>query len=243
MKKRVLSSIGIGGATVDTVLPDVEFSPGDSVNGTVELTGGDSTQEISGIYFALKAHDDESGSGSERILAEFSIDESVTLEPDAERTLPVEFDIPYEAPLTQGTVSVWLETGVDISWAVDPTDEDQIEVVPDDATAALFEAMDDLGFDLEDSKLVDITYIDDRTFAQKFDFRPTGDFVDDLDDLEITVLPRERGLRVLLEFDLVDEVADLHEFDADEQEISISFEHANAEMIASRIKSELLTQT
>lgn len=240
MKKRVLSSIGIGGATVDTVLPDVEFSPGDTVDATVELTGGDSAQDISGIYFALKARDD---AGDERILSEFGIDESVTLEPDDHQSLPVEFDIPYEAPLTRGTVSVWLETGVDIAWAVDPTDEDEIEVVPDEATAALFDAMDDLGFELAGSELVDVSFIDDRPFAQKFEFRPTTDFVDDLDDLEITVLAQGTGLRVLLEFDHVDEVTELHDFDADEQEISITFEHANAEMMASRIKSELINQT
>jgi len=244
MKKRVLSSIGIGGATVDTVLPDVEFSPGDTIEATVELTGGDSAQDISGIYFALKARDEASdASGDERVLSEFGIDETVTLEPDDERSLPVEFEIPYETPLTRGTVSVWLETGVDIAWAVDPTDEDQIEVVPDEATAALFDAMDDLGFDLAGSKLVDVAFIDDRPFAQKFEFRPTDDFADDLDDLEITVLPRKNGLRVLLEFDRVDEVAELHGLDADQQEISITFEHANAEMVASRIKSELIDQT
>lgn len=48
---QVLSSIGIGAATVDTVFPRTELVPGETVTADVELYGGDATQEIDGIYF------------------------------------------------------------------------------------------------------------------------------------------------------------------------------------------------
>lgn len=240
--KRVLSSIGIGGATVDTILPDDSFSPGDTVRGSVELTGGESTQEISEIYFALKTRHAADGDG-ERELSRFSIDESVTLAPGDEHDLPVEFDVPLWTPLTLGGVSVWLETGLDISWARDPTDEDQIQIVPDEFTAALFDAMAALGFALASSTLVEVSIVDDRPFAQQFDFRPTEAYSDDLDDLEITIIPRGTDLRVFLEFDRVDEIAAEYDLPFDEQEISITFEHANPDMMRNRINSELKNHT
>lgn len=242
MKKRVLSSIGIGGATVDTVLPDVEFSPGDTVTATVALHGGDSTQEISGISFTLKARD-EAGSGGERVLASFGLDEAVTLQPDEERSLPLEFEIPNWTPLTTGAVSVWLETRVDIAWAVDASDEDQIAVVPDAAITALFDALDALGFERESAHLADVAFVDDRPFAQKFDYRPTDRFTDDLADLEVTIMPRATDLRVLLEFDHYDEVEAEYDLDLAEQEVSLTFEHANADMMQNRIKREIARHT
>lgn len=239
--KRVLTSIGIGSATVDTILPDTAFSPGETIRGTVELTGGDSTQEIDGVYFALKAR--HTADGGERDLGTFTVDEHVALSADEERSLPVEFELPVWTPLTQGGASVWLETGVDIAWAVDPTDEDQIDIVPDESLTALFDAIDALGFALEGSRLVDVAFVDGRPFAQKFDFRPTDRFTDDLADLEVTILPRESDLRVLLEFDHYDEVEAEYDLDLAEQEVSLTFEHANTEMMQNRILREIKEYT
>lgn len=240
MRKRVLSSIGIGGATVDTVLPGVEFSPGEVVEATVELSGGDSTQDISGLYFVLKAR---GSGGDEYALSRFDVDDTVTLDPGDDRTLPVTFRLPNWTPLTANGASVRLETGVDIPWAVDPTDEDEIRVVPDERTTALFEAVEGLGFDLEESRLVEVDYVDDRPVAQQFDFRPADDTDSTLDDIEITMLPRDGALRILLEFGRVDEVEAEYDVTLDEDEVSLTFEHANAEMMQRRMASEIEAHT
>lgn len=238
--KRVLSSIGIGGATVDTVLPDDAFVPGATVSGTVEMTGGDSTQTVDGVYFSLKASTPDDG---KRELARFTVDESVTLGPGDEASLPIDLAIPLWTPITQGAVSVWLETGLDISWARDPSDEDAIDIKPDTYTSALFEAMDALGFELESSTLVDTHIVDDRPFAQQFDFRPTDQFETVLDDIELTLIPRGDDLRVFLEFDRVDEIAEEYDLPFDETEISLTFDRANASMIQNRISSEIKQHT
>ena len=125
--KRVLSSIGIGGATVDTVFPRLEFTPGEVVDADVELSGGETTQEIERIYFALKARH-PGADDAERAISEFAVDRAVTLAPEDELTLPAEIAFPYWVPLTRGEVSVWLETGLEIDWARDPTDEDALEI-------------------------------------------------------------------------------------------------------------------
>jgi len=237
--KRVLSSIGIGGATVDTVFPRLEFTPGEVVEADVELTGGETTQEIERIYFALKARHPGADDAA-RAISEFAVDRAVTLAPEDELTLPAEIAFPYWVPLTRGDVSVWLETGLEIDWARDPTDEDALELVPDAHTQALFDAVAELDFELRGSTLEATSFLDDRPFAQKFSFHPTdAAYAAELDDIELTILPDADVLRVFLEIDLVDEVADPRDLDFDEQEIPITFESADRATMRRRIASEI----
>jgi sporulation-control protein len=241
--KRVLSSIGIGAATVDTVFPRTALSPGETVTADVELSGGEATQDIEGIYFSLKTRL-SGGEDRERTIGEFAVEEALTLEPDEERTIPVEVQVPRWTPLTKGGASVWFETGLDIDWAKDPTDEDRIDIQPGEYTAALFDAVDELAFALRATKLVETPYLDDRPFAQEFDFRPTDErFGTELDDLEILILPRADDLRTFIEFDRVDEVAEAYGMDFDEQEVSITFDRADPEMIHRRLRNEIEQQT
>lgn len=240
--KRVLASIGIGGATVNTVFPRAEFSPGETVTATVELHGGEATQTIEGVYFQLKAR--LPGGNGEQTVGEFTVDESVTLEPGEELAIPVDVHFPLWVPVTLGGVSVWLETGLAIDWAKDPSDEDEIEIVPGEFAAVLFEVMGDLGFALRDSKLVEMPILDDRPFAQKFDFRPAdGQFADEVDDVEVTLIPREDDLRAFFEVDRVDEVAEEYDLDFDEQEVSITFDRADANMMRRRLKNAIEART
>lgn len=241
--KRVLSSIGIGAATVDTVFPRTELGPGETVTADVELYGGDATQEIEGIYFQLQTS--PSGDrGQERTIGEFAVDRAVTLAPGEERTIPVEVTVPRWTPLTRGGASVWLETGLEIDWAKDPTDEDQIDILPDEYTAALFETVEELGFALRTTELVDTPHLDDRPFAQKFDFRPTDEqFGAHLDELAITIAPREDDLRAFVRFDRVDEVAEAYDMEFDKQEVSITFDRVDPEMMRRRLRNEIDQQT
>lgn len=234
---RILSSIGIGAATVDTILPEPDLRPGETVRVDVELAGGDSTQEIEGITFVLKAHVDSDGSNDERVLTEFEVDRSVELSPGEERTIHVDVEVPLWTPVTTSGISVWLETRLDIDWARDPTDEDEVEVAPDEFVSALFEAMDDLGFTLRGSDLVDVPNVDDRPMAQTFRFRPTGGpYETDLDAVEVTVMPRSDDLRVFVEFDRTSTIADEHDMDFDKQEEPMTLDRASVESIRGRLE-------
>lgn len=238
--RRVLSSIGVGSATVDTVLPRERLHPGEVVQVSVELHGGDATQEIDAIYFALKTRVEGNGEVEERTLAEPVVDDPIALEPGEERSIPVKLRVPYHAPISRGNVDVWLETGLDIDWAKDPRDEDRIEVVPGPIEGALLDAIDDLGFAFRYSELVDTPYLDDRPFAQEMDFRPTTDeFATELDELEVTFMPREDDLRVFVEFDQRDAVADEYDVDFDEMEAPITFEQAEVESVRRRLIREI----
>lgn len=233
--KRLLSSIGIGAATVDTVLPQADVRPGERVDLHVELLGGDATQRIDGLYFTLKAEAD----GEEWVADRFDVDGSFTIDPGEERTEQGTITIPLWTPITSGGPRVWLETGVDIDWAVDPTDSDDVTVEPGPYVAALFEATTDLGFSFAGSTIVETPWLDDRPFAQALTFDPGERFERDVERLVLTTIPRADDLRLYIEVEQRDAVADAVGQDFNEQELSVTIAYANPEMIARRITSTI----
>lgn len=233
--KRLLSSLGIGAATVDTILPQADVTPGEPVDLTVELTGGDAAQHIGGLYFTLKTAVD----GDEWVVDQFDFDGSFTLAPGEERREQLTIPIPLWTPVTRGGPRVWLETGLDIDWAFDPTDSDDVPVEPDNFVAAVFAAADDLGFSFASSSLQETPWLDDRPFAQRLVFTPGERYEADVSELVLTTIPRAADLRLYIEVKQRDDVADATGQDFNEQELSATITYANPEMIARRISSTI----
>lgn len=217
---RVLSRVGVGGATVDTILPDDEFSPGERVTATVEMVGGDGEQTIEAVYLKLVAddHDDE----TEYVLDTYELlDGTVDLAANETRTIETELRLPLWTPITtNGDITVRIDTGLDIEWAVDPTDEDTIDIVPDEFTEALFTAISELGFAYLGAQLIDeVSWVEDRPVVQTFAFVPESESFDaHLDVLGVTCVPREDDLRVAVEINEIDATADDAELEAKAEE-------------------------
>jgi sporulation-control protein len=233
--KRLLSSIGIGAATVDTILPQADVRPGERVDLTVELVGGDSAQTIDGLYFTLKTAAD----GDEWVVDRYDFVGSFTIQPGETRTEQLSITVPPWTPVTRDDTRVWLETGVDIDWAVDPTDSDDVTVVPNEFVAALFDACDDLGFSFTAATIAETPWLDDRPFAQRLVFSPGERFERDVSTLVLTTIPREDDLRLYIEVQQPDDLAAEIGQDFNEQELSVTVTYANPEMIARRISSTI----
>jgi len=144
--KRILARIGIGTATVDTVLPTTRLTQGDSVDAEVQMHGGSTDQDIDAIYFALETrYRDEEGYRT-TTLSRKRVTDPFTLDAEEERSINVTFEVPRETPVTMGKTEVWLDTGLDVEGALDPDDRDHVEVRPGPHLDALFDALEDLGF-------------------------------------------------------------------------------------------------
>ena len=233
--RRLLSRIGIGAATVDTVLPAGELRPGETVAVDVELYGGNSTQEIQGIYLVLTASDEAGGAHE---IAEFVAERRLTIGPGEERTIEADLEVPLWTPITTGGVSVRLETRLDVDWSRDPTEEDEVAVAPDDTVAALFDALDGMGFTLRGSELDEVLHVEDRPLAQRFRFEPAdGPYEAELDSIEVTPMPRDDDLRVFVEFDRAGTIADEHGLDFDKWEVSMTFDRASVPAIRRRLEA------
>ncbi|WP_224268470.1 sporulation protein [Haloprofundus salinisoli] len=217
--RTVLARIGIGSATVDTVLPSAEVVPGDSVNAEVHIHGGASEQRIGRMVFAVKTRYRAEEGHETTTIDRLTLAEDLTITPNQDEVRPVTLDIPYETPVTVGGVEVWIETELDIDWAVDPGDRDILEVLPTPQMAAVFDAMERLGFTLRAADCEADPYgryATGRRFVQEFEFRPSkGAFADSLDEVELVCLPGDDGLTVYAEVDrragLLSELADTDE--------------------------------
>lgn len=198
--RRLLSRVGVGAATVDTRLEKTEFSPGEEVRGVVEIKGGGTEQEIEGIYLAVQTlYKRESGDDTVTetgTIERIPITGKTTVGADHRQETPFSFRLPYDTPLTVGRTSVWVQTGLDVRSAVDPSDEDRISVLPNATVRTTLDAFQRLGFDLREADNEELPHGLRRRlpFGQEFEFAARrGEFRGRLDELEVLMFPDERG--------------------------------------------------
>lgn len=143
--RRLLTSIGVGAATVDTRLETEEVSPGEEIRGVVELKGGDSAQEIDAINLEVQTdYKRESGDTTVRETAtieRFTVASARTVEPKTQEQIPFSFRLPYDTPLTIGRSAVWIRTALDVKMAMDPSDRDPITVRPNATMRTILDAV------------------------------------------------------------------------------------------------------
>ncbi|ELZ95931.1 hypothetical protein C440_06562 [Haloferax mucosum ATCC BAA-1512] len=217
--KKVLASIGIGNATVDTVLPSDTVRPGETVDAEVHITGGTVEQDIGTVRFELETRYRTDEGYREVDIKQYTLAEGLTIEADEEETRSVSLDIPYSTPVTLGNADVWIETELDIKRAVDPEDKDYLNVRPEPRLQAVFDALDELGFSLHSAECEadpHSYFTSNRRFIQEFEFRPTsGEFSGALDELEVIPRPSADSLELFVEVDrrggILSELGDLDE--------------------------------
>ncbi len=206
--KRLLSSIGIGAAKVDTKLERDEFAPGDEVRGAVEVTGGNTAQEVEGINIEIQTHyKRESGDNTVTetgTIERIPVSTAMSIEPGFHEEIPFSCRLPYETPLTIGRSSVWVRTALDVRSAVDPSDSDAITVRPNATMSAVFDAIERLGFERRNVENEELPHRLRRRlpFGQEFEFHARGgEFRGKLDELELVMFPAAGSVDLLLQVD------------------------------------------
>jgi sporulation-control protein len=205
MFKKILASVGIGAAQVDTRLFNAALCPGEMLEGEVKITGGDVEQEIDDIYLKViteyEREVEDSTVREECILANDRLSEKFTLQAKERKTIPFSLLLPYETPLTIGRQPVYLRTGLDIKTALDPKDRDAIEVLPHPLMQKVLSAIENLGFKLTEVDCEYAPHWGRYPFVQEFEFKPTGKYRDRLDELEVIFNLSQNELEVLLQLD------------------------------------------
>jgi sporulation-control protein len=117
MFEKLLAKVGIGTATVDTRLYADLLAPGEILNGEVNITGGNVSQEIEDIYLYVapqyKREIEDSTVSEEHTLVQYRLCEHFSLQPQEQRSIPFSIQLPYETPLIGGNQAVYLHTGLD----------------------------------------------------------------------------------------------------------------------------------
>jgi sporulation-control protein len=239
----VLSRIGIGTATVDTKLPST-VTAGESVEATVEIEGGNAEQEVDAVYFALETRYETDEGYRTAAIDRQQLAENFTIAPDEERSFDVTLQIPRETPITMGRTEVWVETGLDVDWALDPDDTDYLTVEPTDRMQAVLDALSSLGFDLRTARPEATPggiFSTGVPFVQEFEFIPrSGAYRGDFDELEVLFEPTEDALDVRLEVDrrggMLTELSDM---DLDERFEQVTVTTTDAGAVEEQIRTIL----
>ncbi|GAA1562327.1 hypothetical protein GCM10009678_51630 [Actinomadura kijaniata] len=212
--KKLLQAAGVGGPEVGTVLHNADVQPGGVVRGEVVIVGGKADAEINKVTLALRSRvEAESGDHEHREnleYARFPLAGAFRLDDGARYSLPFEFPIPWEAPLTHlygrpliGT-TVGIATELEVARAVDATDLDPIAVHPLPAQERVLAAFGALGFrfhsaDLEKGR---IWGIEQRLpFYQEIEFYPPAKYSSAIRELEVTFVAAPKSMSVVLELD------------------------------------------
>jgi sporulation-control protein len=235
----IRSRVGLGSATLETVLPDEAYSPGDSIEATIEVTGGTSDQRIEEFHLSMVAIGDAGGDDVEYELDRFDLLEGFVIEADETERVPFTITFPRRTPITRENVAVRIDLGADIPWAVDPHDTVTVDVVPDPLLAATLEALGALDFEFERTWLDEVDWVDDREFVQVFEFEPGPDYADRVERLLLTPILEADRLRLNVEIDRVDAVADEYDLDFNRDEVPFAIRTADPAMIKGRIRTEI----
>ncbi|WED26666.1 sporulation protein [Vibrio sp. DW001] len=217
--KKTLASFGVGSARVDSILQQEFLIPGEKAKIVIEVYGGSTPQDIDNIDLKIycryidevPADNDKSKSDNyvgrmrrvprDYVLASWKLPYSFTIESGQQRSFDIELDLPANTPVTIGDTKVWLETGLDISLAKDPTDKDILTVRPTPVLDGVFTALEEEGLRIRQVEC-EATKGFALPFVQEFELVPTtGQFHGRWRELEIVAYQHDDALELWFEVD------------------------------------------
>ncbi|RZE88339.1 sporulation protein [Streptomyces albidoflavus] len=211
--KRLLASLGAGGASVETVLTEVNVVPGGVVQGEVHIQGGSVDQRIEGLSVGLQARVEvESGDQEYKRDIEFAkmrLGGEFQLEAEAMHTVPFGLEIPWETPITVFSghqlpgMNIGVTTELAIARAVDSGDLDPVNVHPLPAQQAIIDAFGQLGFRFKHADMEQGHIRGTRQrlpFYQEIEFYPPAQYRG-LNQVELSFVADDRAMDVVLEMD------------------------------------------
>ncbi|MFH8987657.1 sporulation protein [Streptomyces sp. NPDC017940] len=211
--KKLLASLGAGGASVETVLTEANVVPGGVVQGEVRIQGGSVDQRVEALSVGLQArvevegHDQETKQDIE--FTKQRLGGAFELKAGAVHAVPFGLDIPWETPITHFAgrqlhgMNIGVTTELEIARAVDSGDLDPVNVHPLPAQQAILDAFGQLGFRFKsaDMERGHIRGTRQRLpFYQEIEFFPPEQYRG-LNQVELSFVADDREMDVVLEMD------------------------------------------
>ncbi|UNK17879.1 sporulation protein [Paenibacillus sp. N3/727] len=203
---KMLASVGIGAVEVNTHLEKSSYYPGEDIRGVIHIRGGNVDQNVDRIYVKLmteytKEINDKKFYESYTI-AKVKLSDSLIVKQGDKLEIPFEFPLPLETPLTLSRQPVWVHTGLDIEYAIDPKDRDFIEVTPHPYTSVVLDAVSELGFRFKMATCEHHPRLGRGVpFVQEIEFYPGPEYARRITELELIMHLEYDRLSVLVEID------------------------------------------
>ncbi|MFC5800729.1 sporulation protein [Streptomyces formicae] len=211
--KRLLASLGAGGASVETELTEANVVPGGVVQGEVRIQGGSVDQQIEGLSVGLQARVEVEG-GDQEVKQDIEFTKqrlggAFEVKAGALHVVPFGLEIPWETPITSIAgqrlhgMNIGVTTELEIARAVDSGDLDPIDVHPLPAQQAILDAFVQLGFRFKSADMERGHIRGTRQklpFYQEIEFLPPQQYRG-LNQVELTFIADDREMDVVLEMD------------------------------------------
>ncbi|MEU9510670.1 sporulation protein [Micromonospora sp. NPDC048170] len=212
--KKMLSAFGVGGPSVDTVLTNPNTRPGLTLEGQVNLLGGDAQANIEQVVLGLVTRVEIEGHDAEYAgVMEFhrmQVSGPLQLAPKQQLAIPFQLPVPWETPITDvygqrlRGMTMGLRTELAIARAVDKGDLDQVNVHPLPVHERILEAFQQLGFrfkhaDLERGHIRGTQQT--LPFYQEIEFFASPQYASTINEVELTFVTSPHGVEVILECD------------------------------------------
>ncbi|MER5305286.1 sporulation protein [Streptomyces lasiicapitis] len=211
--KKLLASLGAGGASVETVLTEANVVPGGVVQGEVRIQGGNVDQQIEALSVGLQARVEVEGNDQEaKQNIEFTkqrLGGAFELKANAVHAVQFGLDIPWETPITHFAgrqlhgMNIGVTTELEIARAVDSGDLDPVNVHPLPAQQAILDAFGQLGFRFKSADMERGHIRGTRQklpFYQEIEFFPPEQYRG-LNQVELSFVSDDREMDVVLEMD------------------------------------------
>jgi sporulation-control protein len=210
--KKMMASVGIGAAKVDTVLNGRIASPGGTLEGVVHVKGGNVDQEIEDIMIALmvdvKREMNDSTVYQPMEIAKYRVAGRFKISAGEALQLPFSIQIPLEIPITVlgqyklGNIKLYVKTLLDIDNAMDKADKDYLEIQPLPNMEKFLHALLELGFqfhkaDVEYGRIPGSNY----SFYEEIEFFGYHSQFPKIKELEVTFIAKPDGVQAVLEMD------------------------------------------
>ena len=200
MFKKLLAGLGIDGAKVDFFVNQQQVELGGVIEGKVLVRGGAVDQEIDEINIALVVTScyktDDGVREVRQEIASGKIANKLHIKANSpEITIPVQFKMPYNIPISTYFTKYHFETSLDIKNAIDAKDIDHIFVKAHFPVQSILNALTELGFK---SKPRSGEY---NGRCQQFEYTPTQFMRGKLDELELYLEAHEDRINVMLQID------------------------------------------
>ncbi|GHG01574.1 sporulation protein [Thalassotalea marina] len=218
MFKKLLASVGIGKAKVDTILLQDKLRAGDAFDIEVIIVGGDVEQHINGLEFAVMAKaKTESNVGDEEIeynksvvLQHWQQPLDIVIAPGETRkeqfTLTLHPEVPATQLFGQQVSKVWLQTGLDIKAGIDGSDQDPLFIEPSLTQIAVLDVIHQSGYslfkvDIEAGGVRGHGFASHLPCYQEYEFKPQSRSFFGAKEIEVTFVDNGAETGVLIEID------------------------------------------
>lgn len=211
--KKLFASMGVGSASVDTVLHEPNVLPGGVLHGEVQIEGGSVEQQVESLSVGLQARVEvETNDGETHRNIEFGRQQlggALTLQEGAKHTVPFQLEVPWETPVTTFLgqhlkgMKIGVTTELAIARAIDSGDLDPISVHPLPAQEAILDAFGALGFRFKNADMEKGHIRGTRQrlpFYQEIEFHAPQQYRG-LNQVELSFVADGREMDVVMEMD------------------------------------------